>query len=169
MWDNLQWRTTFNETLNAAILRLAELSPSLCCYFILLSFIGNWQCFSKRGVVTVSTRVICRVLARACGIQVGWRSGSRLAMTSVATINDIFFFSPPSSTFLIEVLRSKNLYRQVTKKNTKGNKYLLNILITDGRHFHFHSVLTGRLQDHPAACPQVRKESESAARALLKC
>ena len=37
------------------------------------------------------------------------------------------------------------------------------------QHFHFHSVVAGRLQDHPAADPQLWNESESAARALLKC
>ena len=31
------------------------------------------------------------------------------------------------------------------------------------RHFYFHSVVASRLQDHPAAWPQLRKESESAA------
>ena len=54
-------------------------------------------------------------LARACGVLVGWRSSSRLAMTLVATKNDIFFFSFlfPSSTFLIEgALGSKNLFRE---------------------------------------------------------
>ena len=30
-------------------------------------------------------------------------------------------------------------------------------------HFHFHSVVAGRLQDHPVAWPQLWKESESAA------
>ena len=34
-------------------------------------------------------------------------------------------------------------------------------------HFHFLSVVVVRLQDGPAACPQLRSESESAARALL--
>merc|ERR1711954_369038 len=32
------------------------------------------------------------ILARACGIPVGWRSGGRLAMTLMATINVIIFF-----------------------------------------------------------------------------
>ena len=52
-------------------------------------------------------------------VPVGQRSGGRLAMTLVATINVItfsFFFSflfSPSSTFLIEgVLRSKNLFSE---------------------------------------------------------
>ena len=35
------------------------------------------------------------------------------------------------------------------------------------RHFHFLSVVAARLQDGPAACPQLRNESESANRALL--
>ena len=55
-------------------------------------------------------------LARAVNVPVGRRSGGRLAMILVATINDIifsflfFFFLFPSSTFLIEgVLGSKNL------------------------------------------------------------
>ena len=48
-------------------------------------------------------------------------------------------------------------------------EYLVNILIMHERHFHFHSVVAGRLQDHPAACLQLWKESESAARVLLKC
>ena len=52
------------------------------------------------------------LLARACGVPVGRRSGGRLAMTLVAIINVIIFFFlfSPSSTFLIEgVLGSKNL------------------------------------------------------------
>ena len=36
------------------------------------------------------------------------------------------------------------------------------------RHFHFHSIVADTLQDHPAACPQLQKESESVARALSK-
>ena len=40
------------------------------------------------------------------------------------------------------------------------------ILIMHKRRFHF--VIAGRLQDHSVACPQLRKEKESAARALLK-
>ena len=47
-------------------------------------------------------------------------------------------------------------------------EYLVNILIMPERHFHFHSVVAARLQDHPVACLQLRKESESAAWALLK-
>ena len=60
-------------------------------------------------------------MARACGVPVGRRSGSRLATTLVATINVIIFFLffPPSSNFLIEgVLRSKNLFRE---SPTAGN------------------------------------------------
>ena len=30
------------------------------------------------------------------------------------------------------------------------------------RHFHFHSVVMGRLHAHPAAFPQLQKESECA-------
>ena len=33
------------------------------------------------------------LLARACGVPVGWRSGGRLAMTLVATKNNIILFS----------------------------------------------------------------------------
>ena len=40
---------------------------------------------------------------------------------------------------------------------------MVNILIMHERHFHFYSVVAGRLQDHPAAWPQLQKESESAA------
>ena len=47
-------------------------------------------------------------------------------------------------------------------------EYQVNILIMPERNFPFHSVVATRLQDHPVACPQLQKESESAARALLK-
>ena len=63
-------------------------------------------------------KLLCsRFLARACGVPVSRRSGGRLAMTLVATINVILFFSFffffLSSTFLIEgVLGSKNLFRE---------------------------------------------------------
>ena len=70
-------------------------------------------------------KLYCQLLlARACGVPVGRRSGGRLAMTLVATINLIIFFflffflffsffSSPSSTFLIEeVLGSKNLFSE---------------------------------------------------------
>jgi len=60
-----------------------------------------------------------KILARACDVPVDRRSGGRLAMTFVATKNDIiiiiiiFFFLFPLSTFLIEeALGSKNLYRE---------------------------------------------------------
>ena len=49
-------------------------------------------------------QVFKQILARVCGVPVGWRSGGRLASTLVATINVIifsFFFSL-LSTFLIE-------------------------------------------------------------------
>ena len=36
--------------------------------------------------------MLSEILARACGIPVGWRSGGRLATTLVATINVIIFF-----------------------------------------------------------------------------
>ena len=39
-------------------------------------------------------------------------------------------------------------------------EYLVNILIIPEQHFHFHSVVTAILQDHPVACPQLQKESE---------
>ena len=66
-------------------------------------------------------------LARACGVPVGRRSGGRLAMTLVATINVIIFFflfflffSSPSSTFLIEgVLGSKNLFSESWRERLK--------------------------------------------------
>ena len=48
-------------------------------------------------------------------------------------------------------------------------EYQVNILIMHERYFHFLSVVADRLQDGPAARPQLRNESESAARALLKC
>ena len=48
-------------------------------------------------------------------------------------------------------------------------EYLVIILIMPERHFHFLSVVADRLQDGPAAWPQLRNESESAVRALLKC
>ena len=51
----------------------------------------------------------------------------------------------------------------------KKKEYLVNILMMHERHFHFLSVVVDRLQDGPAAYPQLRNESESAARALLKC
>ena len=54
------------------------------------------------------------------------------------------------------------------KSPTDKREYLVNILIMPEWHFHFLSVVAARLQDHPVACPQLRKESESAARALLK-
>ena len=56
------------------------------------------------------------ILARACGVPVGRRSGGRLAMTLVAINYIIFFllvFFPPSSTFLIEGgLGSKNFFSE---------------------------------------------------------
>ena len=51
----------------------------------------------------------------------------------------------------------------------RKREYLVNILIMHEQHFHFYSLVVGRRQDHPAACPQLWKESESAACALLKC
>ena len=56
-----------------------------------------------------------KVLARACGVPGIRRSGGRLVMTLVATINVIifFFFSSPSSIFLIEGgLGTKNIFRE---------------------------------------------------------
>ena len=42
----------------------------------------------------LATMVIgCVILAQACGVPVGRRSGGRLVMTLVATKNDIIFFS----------------------------------------------------------------------------
>ena len=55
------------------------------------------------------------LLARACGVPVGRRSGGRLATTLVATKNIIIFFSPFSLSrpFLIEgVLGSQNLFSE---------------------------------------------------------
>ena len=48
-------------------------------------------------------------------------------------------------------------------------EYLVIILIMPERHFHFLSVVADRLEDGPAAWLQLRNQSESAARALLKC
>ena len=42
--------------------------------------------------------------------------------------------------------------------------YLVTSFIMPERHFHFHPVVADRLPDHSAALPQLRKESESAAR-----
>ena len=65
---------------------------------------------------TESIRIFVEILARACGVPVGRRSGG-LGTTLVVTKNDIifsfFFFLFPLSTFLIEgVLVSKNLLRE---------------------------------------------------------
>ena len=46
-------------------------------------------------------------------------------------------------------------------------EYLVNILIMPERHFHFHSVVAARVQDHPVTCLQLRRESESAGYSLL--
>ena len=45
----------------------------------------------------------------------------------------------------------------------------VNILIMHELHFPFLSVVADMLQDGPAACLQLRNESESDAPALLKC
>ena len=75
-----------------------------------------------RATIWAGTNMNCsdldiRKLARACGVPVGRRSGGRLAMTLVATINILIFhfippfFRSPSLPFLIErVLGSKNLF-----------------------------------------------------------
>ena len=75
--------------------------------------------------LTQQAKLWVQKLARACDVPVGRRSGGQLAMTLVAIINVIiffsffsflffsFFFSSPSSTFLIEgVLESKNLFSE---------------------------------------------------------
>ena len=59
--------------------------------------------------------------------------------------------------------------QNLEKPNLQKREYLVNILIMHERHFHFLSVVADRLQDGHAACPQLWNESESAARALLKC
>ena len=55
------------------------------------------------------------------------------------------------------------------KEIQQTREYQVNILIMHERHFHFLSVVADRLQDSPAACPQLRNKSESASSALLKC
>ena len=45
----------------------------------------------RLGICKFNNKV--QLLARACGVPVGLRSGGRLAMTLVATINVIIFFS----------------------------------------------------------------------------
>ena len=62
-----------------------------------------------------------------------------------------------------------NIFRSKILLGFNKREYLVNILIMHERHFHFLSVVADRLQDGLAACPQLRNESESAARALLKC
>ena len=74
------------------------------------------------------------------------------------------------SYLLIFISYSMNVLVNFSVNFSPRNKreYLVNILIMPKRRFHFHSVVAARLQDHPVACPQLRKESESDARALLK-
>ena len=50
--------------------------------------------------------------------------------------------------------------------NKDEREYLVNILIMHERPVHFLSVVADRLKDGPAFFPQLRNESESAARAL---
>ena len=81
------------------------------CYSSLYLFIVPNTALCYLGYVYF---ILVLVLARAFGVPVGRRSGGRLAMTLVATINVIIFFlfsflffflfsfSSPSSTFLIQ-------------------------------------------------------------------
>ena len=56
------------------------------------------------------------------------------------------------------------------KLNSRPKReYLVNILIMYEWHFHFLSVVKGRLPDGPADCPQKHNECESAVCPLLKC
>ena len=57
-------------------------------------------------------------------------------------------------------------YKRLDRSELKGIPGLN--LIMPERHLHFHSEVAARLQDHPVACTQLRKESEIVARALLK-
>ena len=81
----------------------------------------------EENVVGDKKKSLKKKLARACGVPVDLCSCGRLAITLVATINDILFsFSflsflfSPSSTFLREgVLGSKNLFSKSWQERPK--------------------------------------------------
>ena len=89
-----------------------DASDFTVCVWVKIHYVVSIQLY------TVSYLAMHTILARACGVPVGRCSGGRLAMTLVATKNDIF--SPPSSTFLIEgALGSKNLFSESCLKCPK--------------------------------------------------
>ena len=106
--EDLSWNKNCQEICKKAYARLGMLTQ--------LKYVG----VSREDLLNIYI-----LLARACGVPVGRRSGGRLATTLVATINVVIFsfsflfsffsflFSSPSSTFLIEgVLGSKNLFSE---------------------------------------------------------